>query len=368
VVELLERGGRPDLLAIAERDTRLTGHGKERHGPCVFCGGTDRFWVRLEDNRWFCRRCTPQGGDAITYIMRRERVGYRQALAVLDGHALHEVPPRSAPAPAPLRPAAAWQAHAARLCARAQDCLYAPEGERALAWLHARGLADATIRGAGLGWCPRVPARLPEHLRRGISIPVYGVDGLLYGVWFRLPAARDARAQDKYRSLLDSRHALYGSLRGADTLLITEGYFDALLAAQELCGMAVDVATMNLCRPAGHWLRYLLGYRRILVCLDNDTAGEVGWRHWSWIGTARRCSLPAGTGKDITQAVVTYGLDLAGWLAEQVGTMEPPVPAPQAAPIVDAGPEEAVPHPGPDTVSIPAGEDRWLLHADERYF
>jgi hypothetical protein len=135
----------------------------------------------------------------------------------------------------------------------------------------------------------------------------------LYGVTIRRPLPRDTRGQNKYISLKGSRKCLYGRERATNTLLIVEGYFDCLLAAQEM-GDMVDVATMNLDKPKGsQWVPYIMGYDRILVCLDSDQAGEEGWQRWSWLGTARRVRLPAG--KDITAAVVDYRVDLRDWLA-----------------------------------------------------
>jgi hypothetical protein len=373
-------GMRHDLLAITSADTplvRTSGtRGGEYHGPCPLCGGRDRFFVQPNHDGgfWFCRRCRPKGGDVIGYIMARERVSYRQACALLSGDALQEgTPPRPAP---PLRPAGpddAWRAHGMRLIADWEDCLWAPAGARALAWLYGRGLGASTILQARLGYCAADGTHGAWYLHRGITIPLWGVDGALHGIRIRRPVPRDAHVRNKYLSIRGSSGTvLYGGLHGADTLLITEGYFDCLLAAQELEGHAVDVATMNLCRPEGSWLRYLLRYRRILVALDADGAGDDGWGRWAWIGTARRASLPDGA-KDITQAVVDHTVDLAGWVAEQVGTMEPPVPLAQAAPIVHAEPEEATPRPSPDRVSILPCEarrpyDAWLDGGDEGAF
>ena len=346
---MLQRDFGVDLLSLASVDTALPGRGMERHGRCPFCGGTDRFWVRPADNRWFCRRCTPRGGDAISYIRARDHVGYRAALSLVG-----QAPARPAP-PAPLAerlPDEAWRGHADRLVTRWQAALWAPAGARALAWLRARALADETITSARLGYCAADGIDGAWRVHRGITIPVVGVDGALYGIRVRRPVPRDARGGGKYISIRGSSGVvLYGTLRGADTLLITEGYFDCLLAARLLAG--VDVATMNLCRPQGRWLRWLLGYGRILVCLDTDEAGAKGWAHWSWIGTARRCGLPAG--KDITAAVVDEHVDLAAWLAGRLGGEQADSPSPPPC------------APAPEPVRGPA-RDGWLEAGDATAF
>jgi DNA primase len=329
-----------DLLAIVTRDTVLAGRGKERHGPCPFCGGTDRFWVNTESNWWFCRRCAIRGGDAITYIRQRDGVGYRDAMAALDG--VPPPPPPALPRP-PVSAGAEWQGHAARAIARWEAALWADEGRRALAWLGARGLSHTTIRAAHLGYCAADGKVGAWYEHRGITIPLHGVDGRLYGIRVRRAFPRDSRVKNKYLSIRGTVGPLYGRVGTQPVLLVVEGYFDCLLALQH-AGKVVDVVTMNLCRPAGQWVAPLLGYRRILVCLDADTAGESGWAHWSWIGTARPLHLPAG--KDVTAAIVDHGLDLAAWLAEQVG---------------EQGQEEVV----PEAAGV---RDGWLEDGDERAF
>jgi phage/plasmid primase-like uncharacterized protein len=51
---------------LAGRGFRLTeGSRNEPHGPCPRCGGEDRFYVRTKEQKFFCRQCTPSGGDVI---------------------------------------------------------------------------------------------------------------------------------------------------------------------------------------------------------------------------------------------------------------------------------------------------------------
>ncbi len=78
-----------DLLALLASDTELkrkasTGGG-EWKGPCPFCGGKDRFSVqpyRPGGGHWYCRGCDKHG-DAITYIMERDRVAFKEACEML---------------------------------------------------------------------------------------------------------------------------------------------------------------------------------------------------------------------------------------------------------------------------------------------
>jgi hypothetical protein len=78
---------RIDLTALA--GTALHRRGMYSVGPCPFCGGTERFVVKHapDGDLWLCRKC---GDDqkyhsAIEFIMRRDHLPFKAALAVLGG-------------------------------------------------------------------------------------------------------------------------------------------------------------------------------------------------------------------------------------------------------------------------------------------
>ena len=64
-------------------------HGTERHGPCPQCGGSgpksDRFWINLIKQNWYCRRCQ-KGGDVIELVRFAQRCGFKEAVEVLTGY------------------------------------------------------------------------------------------------------------------------------------------------------------------------------------------------------------------------------------------------------------------------------------------
>gem|GEM_PF-2478343 len=82
-----------DLLRLIEPDTTLTRiantHGGEYAGPCPFCGGTDRFHIVPSAGKWYCRQCTPRGGDSIDYVQRREQIAFQAAVEFLAGSTAH---------------------------------------------------------------------------------------------------------------------------------------------------------------------------------------------------------------------------------------------------------------------------------------
>jgi putative DNA primase/helicase len=75
---------------------------KDKHGPCPFCGGTDRF--RFDDingnGTFFCNQCN--AGNGITFVMYYKRCTFQQALELIGrqlGLKPNE-PFKSAPKPA----------------------------------------------------------------------------------------------------------------------------------------------------------------------------------------------------------------------------------------------------------------------------
>lgn len=61
-----------------------TTHGDEYAGPCLGCGGTDRFrvWPNHKGGRYWCRGCGKHG-DAIQYLRDFRKLSYRDACQFL---------------------------------------------------------------------------------------------------------------------------------------------------------------------------------------------------------------------------------------------------------------------------------------------
>lgn len=77
-----------DLQAMITTPLRKvsSARGGEYHGPCPFCGGTDRFALWPADNKWSCRHCVDENmtpKDAIDFVMRRDNLDLTGAMASL---------------------------------------------------------------------------------------------------------------------------------------------------------------------------------------------------------------------------------------------------------------------------------------------
>jgi phage/plasmid primase-like uncharacterized protein len=75
---------------IARRGVALKRQGRELVGPCLVCGGEDRFGVNLQKQIWNCRGCG-KGGDVIALVQHVDGASFRAAVETLTGSA--ERPP-----------------------------------------------------------------------------------------------------------------------------------------------------------------------------------------------------------------------------------------------------------------------------------
>lgn len=320
-----------DLLALAQQHTELrwkasTGGG-EYSGRCPFCGGTDRFSVQPEKHIWMCRNCS--GGkwqDAISFGRRLwPAASFEQVCKNLAGGEVPQVAVMSAgdfreigQAPQPQAPYSApgaeWQLESLGLVEQYRAALWSRDGERALAYLHQRGLQDETIHHFGLGY---------RAYPRGISIPCF-VDGVLWYVKFRQLSG----GGPKYICLQGSKPA---ALYNADVLisgycaLAVEGEFDTMLAWQEfrdiLPTFTPGSATNHL--DLATWGRYLLRPNFTLILPDNDIPGQVMLKTLSAASVNPiAVSLPAGDWKDLTD-FYTAGGDLPGWAMDLLQEYDP---------------------------------------------
>jgi len=66
--------------------------GSELVGPCVRCGGDDRFAINMAKQLWHCRACAA-GGDIVDLIQHIDGVDFRTAVRTLAG--FETAPPKS---------------------------------------------------------------------------------------------------------------------------------------------------------------------------------------------------------------------------------------------------------------------------------
>lgn len=314
------------------RKMATTGGG-EFAGACPFCGGRDRFRAWPVEGRYWCRGCG-KAGDSIQYLRERRGLSFVEACKVLG----HDPGPRSSgarPAPAaweprePKAPLSLWQERARGFLDKAVDCLWSRRGESMRAWLHdVKGLSDATIKAAGLGYNP---ADIYEPRGTWGFDPILKEDGTERRQWIpgpglviplvnggavhRLRIRRsDPGDGPRYVITSGSSAAPMAWGKGATTIIVVESELDAILlnqAAGDLCGVVAMGSAQRKPDTATH--DRLTRAEAILVSLDSDDAGAKAAAFWfaTYGGKAKRW--PTIKGKDASEAWAN-GLDLRQWI------------------------------------------------------
>ncbi len=333
-----------DLVALVPG---LRASGRYHIGPCPFCGGQDRFTIKRTDagDLWICRQCGDgKYHDALAFRMRAEGKTFRQ----VTQDTRYEIRDTSSESRSSLvsrisnfvsPPDEEWQISRLVLQKRAADNLWltdepqvAPEMTQVV-WHYlraTRGLSPDTIRRYMLGYNPE-GAQLADGSAYppGIHIPCQ-VDGQLWYVKARLPkaalqaAAAHGKRLPKYMMLRGSRTALFNAdaLVGARVAVVVEGEFDALLLGQFLPpGWAAVTMGGAATLPGATFLPYFGALERVLLCLDNDAAGQRALAAWrgllAWAEAAP--PLPGGA-KDLTDYWRSQG-DIDEWIKQCANTL-----------------------------------------------
>ena len=265
---------RLDVIDVLSGYVALTKAGRNYKAICPFhTEKTPSFIVNPERQSWRCFGACADGGDVISFVMRREKLEFGEALRLLADRAGIAISDKrdSAKLDAVSR---ANQTAAAFY----QDVLETDEGKAASKYLTERGLDEPTIRAFKLGLSPRSRDGLRRYLEtHGVDLDGAVEAGLLLRredgglrdfFWGRLmfPIADrqgrvvgfGARAMDdstpKYintarspvfdkSTMLYALHMAAPSIRESGTAVVVEGYMDVIAAHQH--GFRNVVASMG---------------------------------------------------------------------------------------------------------------------------
>ncbi|ACL01976.1 P4 alpha zinc-binding domain protein [Desulfatibacillum aliphaticivorans] len=303
-------------------------HGGEFAGPCPSCGGEDRFRVWPEQGRYWCRGCA-RSGDAIQYLWDFKGIAYMEACFALGQEPKAttgrlKLKPVWAPKDAGI-PNPSWHEKASAFLVWTQEQLWTDEGGEARAFLHNRGIQDATIKKAGLGWNPTDAYRDREAW--GLE-PEIKENGRPKGLWLPKGLVIPCRINEKpiririRRPKPENRPRYYAlpgstfppmSIGAGLVAVVVESELDAILTAQEAPQDVYSLAMGSVqAKPDLKAHNTLQQTKRILVALDADTAGAKASRWWlNQYPQAIRWPVPIK--KDPGDAF-TAGLCLKAWI------------------------------------------------------
>ena len=299
---------RLDIVDIVSETVDLRRTGKNYIGFCPFHDNkrTPSFVVFPETGTWRCFSCN-EGGDIFTFVMKREGWDFRQALERLAERA---GVPLEARKPEDTAQREAYQ----RLYDLMEEAvafyrhhLHTPAGQRALDYLHKRGLTDETIETFGLGYAPngweaarkyftgkgytdddllaaglltqRDDGRIYDRFRHRVMFPIRDARGRAVGFGARTldPDGIPKYLNSPQTDIFDKSRLLYGldkagkAIRQRDQVVIVEGYMDVIGLYQ--AGFPNAVSPMGVALNEGQ-LRTLKRYtRHMVLALDPDPAG-----------------------------------------------------------------------------------------------
>jgi len=323
--------------------------GGEYAGPCLFCGGRDRFrcWSEEgEGGRYWCRACGKYG-DTIQYLRDARKLSYFEACDFLgkepelkkrsfNWSKRQNSRPKWEPRDS-MNPQEQWVEKCSAFVDWCQNQLWGDSSKDTLEWLKSeRGLSEETIKSFRLGWNPQDAWRdrkvwgLPEELKddgkpkklflpAGVVIP-YISSGSLQRVRIRRQDP-NIDPKERYRILSGSSMGPMILRNNGQVFVIVESELDALLLYQEIKDMAGVIALGSAQkRPDKLTDELLRATNLVLVALDNDEQREDGKNPgakeaWGWwmnqFSQARR--LPPICGKDPCE-MWKAGVSLRDWV------------------------------------------------------
>jgi DNA primase len=295
------------VVDVVGETVALKRAGSAYKGLCPFhAEKTPSFVVSPDRESWHCFGCG-EGGDIFTFLMRRDGLDFREALARLAEKAGVELSERTAKEDRrkrrlreALEGAIAWYR---------EVLLQAHQAERARAYLDERGLSAETLERFTIGYAPNtwdaltrrligrgftndelIGAGLASASNRGgvidkfrgrIIIPIRDASGRAVGLGGRImPGAEGPKYLNSPAGpLFDKSRTLYGidlaknAIRREKLAVIVEGYTDVMAAHQ--AGFANVIASLGTALTAGQIelaTRYADG---VALAYDVDLAGEA---------------------------------------------------------------------------------------------
>ncbi len=301
---------RLDILDVVSQSVDLRRTGRNYTGFCPFHSNTrtPAFVVWPETGTWRCFGECNEGGDVISYVMKKEGWDFVETLKLLGEQVGVDVRP-----PTPEQQEQIEENERLRLLLEdavtffRHNLLNTSDGQKALEYWHSRGLTDETIEGFGLGYAPkgwdaaanhfkskgyteldlldaglaseRDSGGIYDRFRERITLAIRDERGRMTGFGARTldPEGLPKYLNSPQTDIFDKGRTLFGldrarqSIRAADQVVIVEGYMGVMAPHQ--AGFTNVVATMGTALTEHH-LRLIKRFtRRIVLAMDSDAAG-----------------------------------------------------------------------------------------------
>lgn len=301
-----------DILDIIGQHITLAKSGRTFRGLCPFHGEKHpSFYVYPEQQSWHCFGCNT-GGDAFSFIMKKQGIDFGEALRELAQKAGVAIPSRFEPGVESEERQKLYQINQAAAL-YFQSMLNSPAGEKAKNYASGRGFSAKTIADFQLGYSPNSWEGLKKYLiekgyteaemlaagliiegeegkkshdrfRHKLMFPIADARGRIIGFGSRV-LDPSAEGLPKYINspqtpIFDKSGSLYAinlakdAIREQGLAVIVEGYMDVITAHQN--GFSNVVASMGtaVTEKQVSILKRLSRNAAVTLALDADAAGE----------------------------------------------------------------------------------------------
>ena len=294
---------RLDVVDVISGYVPLKKTGRTFKATCPFhTEKTPSFVVDPQRQSWRCFGACATGGDAFSFVMRKDGLSFGDALRQLAEKAGVEIRPRE-------------QAERTDVLLRAnnegatfyREALASPEGQAARGYLRERGIDDGAAEAFDLGLSPRSGTALRDHLsslghdvehavdagllrrfedgnlrdffRGRLMFPIHDRRGRVAGFGARTLDGSDPKyINTPSTRVFDKRATLYGlhlaapSIREKDEAIVVEGYMDTIAAHQH--GYTNVVASMGTALTEQQVAQLRSMASGCILALDPDQAGQ----------------------------------------------------------------------------------------------
>jgi DNA primase len=311
-------------------------NGGEYHSACPSCGGKDRFYIQpnAQSNKclgyYRCRQCNISG-DTIeflhTFLGYSFKDAFQESGSTINDTILRSTFKKPENCYASLeRPPTKWINKANQLVDSFHTALL--KNKNKLSYLNDRGISTDTITKYQIGFSYQNLFSSYEEwgldrnekklwFPRGIVIPY-----IENGEVLRIKVRRDKWKNDdelpKYVAISGSMNGLIliGN-RDSEIIVVVESELDAYALNSNLNEYALVVAVgSNIKNPDDLTNRIVKRSSKLLICYDNDDAGQKMLKKWQDIYPHAK-GYPSPVGKDIGDGI-KLGLNVKEWLFEGI--------------------------------------------------
>jgi DNA primase len=300
---------RVDIVEVVSRYATLTKAGRNFKALCPFHSEkTPSFFVFPERQSWHCFGACNTGGDAFSFIMKKEGMNFGEALRLLADKVGVLVPTRIVLGPGRDEKERLFQSNEVAAQFYHNLLVTSVQAEKVRKYLTSRGLNDKSISDFQLGYSPNSWESLKQYLlergftememlttglviqsedgkthdrfRNRLIFPIHDQRGRVTGFGGR---ALDDETQPKYLNspqtpVFDKSDTLYGihlaapAIRREDEAVIVEGYVDVIIPHQY--GFQNVIASMGIAITEKQVDKLKRLTKNLILALDPDEAGE----------------------------------------------------------------------------------------------